>query len=280
MLSRKRSGYLAGATSPITDDQKVNISGLGLNVRGRFPILSGMNWLVGGSILAVCGVLLRRALQLDVAPGARGAGLRSLGEGREAIYQSVAQELQTQCLIMGITLNDAIDEKDAGHTDLAERLVGLCAAEWDRLTEGLGGLLKVVAHHMPVAHVAVPLRSVSAQRFKTRTMTDFFRMYELLDQLVFRSKMRFQLQVRLLRRANETLTGEFRRVFRYAERTGDHSVEYWNRLDLLFHDFDLLSKETLLAFRAFLACLPDSAVAPFAGELAVKFPRFDRISVA
>jgi len=90
----------------------------------------------------------------------------------------------------------------------------------------------------------------------------------LLDQLVFRSKMRFQLQVRVLRRAAETLTGEFYRTYRSADRNGDRSPELWARLDLLYHDFDLLTKESLLAFRAFLACLPDTALSGFAGHLA------------
>ena len=204
------------------------------------------------------------------------SALHSLSSGGEAIYQSVGQELATQCVILGITLNDAIDEKDAGHAEIASRLVRLCAGEWDRVTEVLGGLLSVVAKHMPVAQVAVPLRSLSAHRLKSRTMIDFFRMCELLDQRVFRSKMRFQLQVRVLRRANETLTAEFRKNFRYAERTGDQPPEYWSRLDLLFHDFDLLSKEILLAFRPFRACLPDSAVKAFAADVSALRPRPER----
>ena len=33
--------------------------------------------------------------------------------------------------------------------------------------------------------------------------------------------------------------------------------EIWNGLDVCSHDFDLIVKEVLSAFRAFLACLPD-----------------------
>jgi hypothetical protein len=232
-----------------------------------------MNWFWGGSILAAFGLVLRRLLSLGGPAASPTSGLQSLSREREALYQSVAQELETQCAILGITLNDAIDEKDSGRAEIAARLVRLCAGEWDRVTEVLGGLLSVVAKHMPVAQVAVPLRSLSAHRFKSRTLIDFFRMYELL----VRSKMRFQLQVRVLRRANETLTAEFRKNLRYAERTGDLSPEYWHLLDLLFHDFDLLSKEILLAFRTFLACLPDSALKAFAADVGALRPRAERI---
>lgn len=235
-----------------------------------------MKWLVGVFLLAAFALVLRRLLCLDERRGSLSSGFWRLGEAREAVYQSVAQELETQCAILGITLNDAIDEKEAGHFQIASRLVRLCAGEWDRVTEVLGGLLRVVSKHMPSARVAVPLRSLSAQRFKSRTMMDFIRMYELLDQLVFRSKMRFHLQVRVMRRANETVSAEFRKYFRYAERTGDQSPEYWSRMDLLFHDFDLLCKETLLVFRAFLMCLPDSALPAFAADVDALRPRPER----
>jgi hypothetical protein len=235
-----------------------------------------MNWVVGALLLAVCAVLLRRLLHLDASRDNHKSGLLPLSPQRETIYQSIAQDLETECAILGITLNDAIDERDAGHQDIAWRLVRLCAGEWDRVTEVLGSLLKVVGKHTPGARVVVPLRSVSAQRFKSRTMTDFFRMYEFLDQLVFRSKMRFQLQSRVLRRATETLTAEFRRNYHRVGRTGDPSPEFWSRLDFFFHDLDLLCKETLLAFRAFLICLPDDALAAFASDLAAIRERHER----
>jgi hypothetical protein len=235
-----------------------------------------MNWLGGASLLTGCALLLRRLLHLGEAVRRHPSGLRPLSPEREVLYKSISQDLETQCAILGITLNDAIEEKDKGNNDTALRLVRLCAGEWDRVTEILGGVLKVVGKHMPGAQVVVPLRSVSAQRFKSRTMIDFFRMYELLDQLLFRSRMRFQLQTRILRRANETLTAEFRRNCRYAERTGDASPEFWKRLDLFFHDLDLLSKEILLAFRSFVVCLPESSLTTFASDLAALRPRRER----
>ena len=98
-------------------------------------------------------------------------------------------------------------------------------------------------------------------------MVDYVRMHELLDQLVFSSRRRYQLQLRLLRRAAEIVTGEFRHTYRQAERTGDQSLEVWKQIDLAFHDFDLIAKEALLAFRALLACLPLTVLPGFSLEL-------------
>ena len=186
---------------------------------------------------------------------------------RESLYQPVAQELETQCSILGISLNDAFDERDCGRSEIAWRLVQLCAGEWDRIADFLAGLLATVSNHLKDAQVVVPVRSMPAQRFKSRAMIDYFRMRELLDQLVFRSQTRYQLQIRVLRRAEETLTREFRRAYRYAGRTDDRPPEFWKRLDLYYHDLDLLGKESLLAFRTFLACLPEEKLEGFAADL-------------
>jgi hypothetical protein len=228
-----------------------------------------MKWVFGALILLVVGLLLRRILRLNGQSGHRWPGMLPLSAERERVYQPVAQEVETQTAILGISLNDAFVERDAGHSDIAWRLVRLLAGEWDRLAEIITLLLKTVAKHMPRARVVVPVRSLAAHRFKSQLMIDYVRSHELLDQLVFRSKLRFQLQVQGLRRAAETLTAEFRRMYRYAERTQDRPPEFWGQLDLHFHDFDLVAKETLLAFRAFLFCLPPSALEDFSADLEV-----------
>ena len=226
-----------------------------------------MKWLIGALVLIGAGVLLRRVLHLDRVMTPRPEGLLPLSPDREAIFQPIAQEVETQAAILGISLNDAFEERDAGHADIAWRLVRLSVSEWDRLTEIVKLLLNTMGKHLASAQAAVPVRSMVAHRFRSRIMIDYVRIHELLDQLVFRSRLRFQLHLRVLRRAMETLTAEFRRAYRYAERTEDHPPELWNRLDIYFHDLDLVVKEALLALRAFLICLPHAALERFATDL-------------
>jgi hypothetical protein len=226
-----------------------------------------MEWLLGGLALIPLGVLLRWILRLDRRDDQHIRGPVTLGADREAIFQPISLEMETQAAILGISLNDAISERDAGQVEIAWRLVRLTASEWDRLAEILRLLSKVMAEHVGNARVVIPTRSVTAHHFRSRVMIDYLRMHELLDQLVFRSKLRFQLHLRMLRRAADTLSTEFRRSYRYADRTEDRPPELWNRLDYYFHDFDLITKETLLAFRALLSCLPHSDLAGLATDL-------------
>jgi hypothetical protein len=235
-----------------------------------------MNWWAGAVILVISAGLLRWLLRTGPRTPRTPAGWLPLSAEREAIYQSAAQEVETQGVIMAISLNDALEEHAAGRGEMAWNLVRLVAGEWERSGATLATLLQSMAKYMPEVRLAIPLRSLSSRRFKSRTMSEFFRTYELLDQLVFRSKLRFQLQVRMLRRAVQELSLEFRKVYGRAARLDHHPPEFWQALDPFFHDFDLLSKEILLAFRVFLSCLPDSALAHFAAQFGSATPRKDR----
>lgn len=170
-------------------------------------------------------------------------------------------------MILAISLNEAIGEWDSGHGENALRLVSLSVSEWRRLADTLAGLLGALSKHLSSCHGLSPVRGIVNYPFKSRTISDFFHLHELLDQLVFRSSMRFQLQIRLLRRAAEILTEEFRRAYEYSERTGDSPPELWKRFDAFFHDFDLVIKASLLLFRAFLVAISEAALAPFEEDL-------------
>ncbi len=225
-----------------------------------------MAWLLGAIVLAVVATLLRRVLRLNTR---RKNGLKNpaaLDPERQLLYRSVALEVETQAAILGVSLNDAFEERDSGHPEIAWRLVQLSVGEWDRLSDLLTGLLRAVATHTAALQVVVPFHGIVSHRFKSAVMVNYVRLHELLDQLVFGSNLRFKLRLRVVGRAVETLTNEFRRM--YAEAAGDGNTEsFWHELDPFFHDFDLISKESLLALRALLLNLPSFALPRVTAEL-------------
>lgn len=226
-----------------------------------------MHWGLGGLILVSVAIVVRRVLKMNEPQGRVTRPLRRLSENREVIYQAVVLQLETRAGMLGVSLNDAIEEHNSGNREIAWRLVRLAASEWDRLAEEATLLLNALSEHLPTVHVAYPIRGMVSQRFKSRSMIDYARMHELLDQFVFRSKLRSQLHVRVLRRAVDTLTSDFRRTYRQAERLQDFSSRPWDQIDLGFHDFDLISKEAMLAFRTLLTYLPDASLASLIADL-------------
>jgi hypothetical protein len=186
---------------------------------------------------------------------------------RQAIYDGFAPEIEARIVMLGISLNDAFEERSADRPDLAWRLIRLSAAEWNSIASICTSLLDTLARHVKDTQVLVTPRSIHAHRFRSKLMVDYVRMRTLLDQLVFSSRSLYQLQLRLLRRATEIVSEEFRRACKEAEKTDDRSAEAWSHFDLCYHDFDLIIKEALLALRAFLACLPQPALARFSLDL-------------
>ncbi len=222
---------------------------------------------MGALVLMAVGLGLRHLLRLGARTAPPIRGLIPLDAEREAIYQPIALEVETQAAILGISLNDAFEERDSGHSQIAWRLVQLSIREWNRLADLVQELLKALARHLPEAAAVGPVRGIVAARFKTEVMTDHTRLHELLDQLVFSSRLRFQLHLRFLRRAAEILTAEFRRQVRSGSETEDRPEEFWRGLDLCFHDLDLICKEGLLAIRAVLSCLPTTALVGFGRDV-------------
>jgi hypothetical protein len=223
-----------------------------------------MAWLSAFLVLLVFGVVLRWLLGLTPA----GGDARALLAGhRQRLCQAMVLEFEAQSAILAISLNDAMEERDSGNSDNSRNLLHLTASEWERLAEVLTFVLQVTGDYLPLARVTVPSRTMDATHFRSESMIEYVRLHEWVDQFLFRNKLRFNLQVRILRRAVETLTEDFRQAQPRAHSAVEDAAAAWNRLDRDLHDLDLISKEILLTLRSFLACLPDSAARKFAAEL-------------
>lgn len=239
-----------------------------------------MQWIIGGITLAAVGVFLRRILRLDAPSKPKADGMGVLRGERQALYELIAREIEAHATILGITLNDAFGEREEKRHEMAWRVVRLAMGEWNRLTELLTGLQTIITKFLPTTTGIVPVRRVAVGHFKSRSMKDNVGLYEFLDQVLFSSKHRFALQLRLLLRATATLSKDFKRTCREGEFALDSSGELWTRLDYYFHDFDLIAKETLLAFQILLACQSPNSMQELTLDLQVLLERGVRVSVS
>jgi len=232
-----------------------------------------MSWIwAEGGILVVVGVLLRHALRMNRPRLKTYNGLTLLSRTQAEIYDHVVRDLEIETAILGVALNEAFEARDAGNSENAWKLVELAASAWNRLSARTVTLLGQISTYMPVARLDSPRRMLP-ERFKSKSMVDYVRLHETLNQFVFHSKLRFQLHLRVLRRAVETLTAEFCDLHRIAERSEVRPLELWGRLDFYFHDLDLLTKETLLALRAFVPGLSAKELTNFGADLQARSPR-------
>lgn len=229
-----------------------------------------MIWIVEASILLVVAVVLRRVLRMGRDSVAQSASLRRRKSNVRPLYTPIASEIEAHTTILGVLLNDAIEEQNAGRADLASRVINLFDNEWVRLVNLILNLQNLSLKYLPTAESSIAPRTINASSFRSQPMNEFLRRHGVLDQFVFRSKLRFQLHLRLLQRATAVLNEDFDEAKRNAD-VGTGKVFSWTlaQLDLYFHDLDLLTKETLLGLHTELASLPDAALQEITAELLV-----------
>jgi len=220
-----------------------------------------MYWVMGGAILWGVGILLRRVLGLGGTTPRRSSAC--LNPEQESFCEAMANEIESQSLILSVSLNEALEELEAGNIENASELLDLAEAQWLRLGEILSAVLRNVTEYLPLAHIVIPVRAIVPGQFRSHVMVDYLRLHELVDQFLFRTKLRFHLQIRILRQAVEILTADFHRAQAKKNLGGRLFQNLRDRLDRDYHDFDLIAKKTILACGKFTGWLPQSAAASF-----------------
>src|SRR5260370_28181338 len=91
-----------------------------------------MGWLGGELVLVVAAFLLRRLLRINAQNPSRWAGLLPLSAERQKHYEPLSREIETQDAILGISLNDAVEERDRGNAEIACHLIRVSGSDCDR----------------------------------------------------------------------------------------------------------------------------------------------------
>jgi hypothetical protein len=222
-----------------------------------------MVWPESIAVLVAVGLVTRRLLGLN---GTRAKAGVDLGGNGGRLCRAITLELEAQCATLAVSLNEAMEESDSGQPDLAWNTLHLMTnAQWVRQAETLAVLLQAVIRHLPLIRLSLPARRLVPEFFKSEVMHGYLALHNTADQFIFRGKPRFSLHVRALDQAVTRLTADFLKA-----QPGPLSLpdaDLWNRLDHDFHDFDLVSKETVLTVRGVIACLPAAALESFSAEV-------------
>jgi hypothetical protein len=226
-----------------------------------------MVWIFEIGILAVVAVVLRRALRMGKSRVSQKASPRFRRPTNNPLCLPLVSEIDAHTSILGVVLNDAMDELASGNLEVARSMLSVFNSERERLVELVINLQNLSLKYLPTVQYSVETRSLDPKSFRSQPMTEFLNRHGVLEQFVFRSKLRFQLQLRMLRRATAMLNESFEEAIRKPGMGIEAFNETLGRLDLYFHDLDLLTKETILGFSAELASLPDGVLEDLTAEV-------------
>ncbi len=228
-----------------------------------------MVWLFEIGILLVLAVVLRRILHVGQNTPAEKVSPRFRRPANNPLCSPLLSEIDAHTAILGVVLNDAIDELVSGNPEIARRMLGVFNSERERLVDLVIHLQNLSLKYLPTVQYPIDARSLDPASFHSQPVTEILKRHGVLEQFVFRSKLRFQLQLRLLRRATALLNESFEEVRRH---TGTDVTSFrgtLSQLDLYYHDLDLLTKETILGFSEELSALPDAVLEDMAADISV-----------
>lgn len=226
-----------------------------------------MVWIFEFGILVVVAVALRRALHLGKTSAHTPATPRFRRPANNPLCSPLIAEIDAHTSILGVALNDAIDELASGKTEMARCMLSVFSSERERLVELVIDLQNLSLKYLPTVQDPIEGRTLDPGSFRSEPVSEFLRSHNALEQFVFRSKLRFQLQLRLLRRATALLNESIEEIICKVASDVVAFDRTLAQLDLYFHDLDLLSKETLLGFSAELASLPDDVLEEVSVEI-------------
>jgi hypothetical protein len=226
-----------------------------------------MVWIFEIGILTVVALVLRRTLSMGKCPVLHKASMRFRRPANNPLCLPLVSEIDAHTSILGVTLNDAIDELASGNLEIARCMLSVFNSERERLVELVINLQNLSLKYLPTVQYPVEARNLDPESFRSQPVSEFLKRHGILEQFIFRSKLRFQLQLRLLRRVTAQLNESFEEAIRKPGMGIEAFDETLAKLDLYFHDLDLLTKETLLGFSAELASLPDDVLEDLTAEV-------------
>jgi|SRR5579884_1805940 len=224
-----------------------------------------MVWALQAGVLLVVAVVLRRVLRMGQTASREKVSRQP--KPNSPVYLSLTSEIEAHTTILGVLLNDAIEEQNSGNTELARHTLNLFDSERQRVVDLVINLQNLALKYLPAALNTIVTRTLSDRSFRSEPVSDLIRRQGNLEQFVFRSKLRFQLQLRLLRRATAILNESFEEIKHDAEVNSKLFDWALSQIDLHLHDLDLLARETLLGFGAELASMPRGVLQELADEV-------------
>jgi hypothetical protein len=228
-----------------------------------------MLWILEFGILLALGVTLRRILHMGRKTVAEKVNPRFRRPANNPLCSPLLSEIDAHTAILGVVLNDAINELTKGNAEISCSMLGIFNSERERLVDLVINLQNLSLKYLPAVQYPVEARSLDPVSFRSEPVIDILERHGVLEQFVFRSKLRFQLQLRLLRRATALLNESFEEVRRRTGTGAQGFASALSQLDLYYHDLDLLAKETILGFSEELAALPDTVLDDMVVEISV-----------
>jgi hypothetical protein len=202
-------------------------------------------------------------------PSARGKSVKDdwralLPEAKAQVFQKQVQQLESNYVMLSVSLDEAIELRQMGQPGKSQQAVGITSGLCQLLTQALGGLLRALsehAKHFGTIPNASPLDPCNFQGPKAQRSA---RMNSLLNRVLFSERLQFLHKVSTLEEMVEDLGQDFRHAAAdLAEGCTLNAMKMWAEVDLHHYDLNTCLREAIVVLKSFLMALPDGQLGVF-----------------
>ena len=202
-------------------------------------------------------------------PSARGASVKDdwrawLPEEKGCIYRTYVQELEASYLMLSISLNEAIELRQAGRLAKSSQVVYVTSALCSWLTDPLTAILRALGDHAKHFGTIPNAAPLDPANFHSARGQRSARMNALLGRILLTQRSQFLHKVSVLHELVVDLGREFRETAdELASGTSIDPISDWRAADASHYDLNTCLREAVVLLKCFLRALPDEELMRF-----------------
>lgn len=187
-----------------------------------------------------------------------------LPEDKSKAFLEYARELEATYSMLSVSLNEALELRQAGMVAKSCQVVNVTSGLCLRLTGPLGGLIHVLSEHAKQYGTVPNSAALDPLNFQSARGQRSARMSRLLSKVLLSQRTQFLHKLSTLEEMVEDLSKEFCiGAEELGAGVGTDPVGLWQMVDAAHYDLNTCLRETIVSLKSFLWALPDNQLAHF-----------------
>jgi hypothetical protein len=187
-----------------------------------------------------------------------------LPEEKAQVFHDLERRLESLYNMFSVSLNEAIELKQAGLRAKALSTISMSSELCGRLSRPLAGTLRALHEHAKHYGTIPNAAPLDPENYHGRRGQRSARISGLLDRVLFSHRLQFLHKVSTLEEMVEDLNRDFRDIAGdLAEGFCADPEQGWHEADASHFDLNTCLRETIVLFKSFLVVLPAGQLGDF-----------------
>jgi hypothetical protein len=214
------------------------------------------------------------------APQTRGASVKAdwrarLSQEKNEVFAAYLQQFETSYTIFSITLNEAIDLRQAGLLAKCSQVVWMASSLCTRLARPLSATLRAIGEHAKHYGTMPSSAPLDSNNFRGTKEQRSARMSGILSRVLLTQRSQFLHKISTLHEMVENLDHQFQNsADELASGISLDPCVDWNALDEAHYDLNTCLRESIVLLKSFIVAVPDDQLPSFQTSVSVQMRFF------